>query len=178
MANKLVVINGSYRPDGTTSQCLRAVSLKLARKYSLETVYFFLDDNIMACKHCGFGNCHKGCQYKDQFQDIALELEQAERILIGSPVYLDFPTPKTLAFLSRLNSLAETTNREFFRDKKAHLHANGYCSGTKAVIGIMMRACEMLGFTIEGRSTTEYVELWRDKKIRGGMLPEDSCFLE
>lgn len=42
----------------------------------------------------------------------------------------------------------------------------------------MMRACEMLGFSMDGHSTIEYIELWRDKKIRGGMIPREGCWLE
>jgi multimeric flavodoxin WrbA len=175
---KLIVINGSYRKNGTTTKCLTAVSEKLAEKYNLEISYFFLENNIRACINCGPGNCIKNCRFKDQFQKITKEIEEAPRVLIGTPVYLDFPTPKTLAFLSRLNSLAEPTESEFFQEKCIHLHANGYCSGTKAAIRVMMTACEMLGFTIEGRSTTEFVEIWPDGKIRGGMTRGDACFIE
>ena len=39
-----------------------------------------------------------------------------------------------------------------------------------------MGACEMLGFTIEGRSTREYVVLWKDKKLRGGMTRNDTFY--
>ncbi|HBM45988.1 MAG: Multimeric flavodoxin WrbA family protein [Parcubacteria group bacterium GW2011_GWF2_38_76] len=174
----LVVINGSYRKDGITAKCLEAVSKKIAKQHNMAIVNFFIDDNIKACNNCGPGNCVIGCHFSDQLQLIANEIKKADRVLIGSPVYLDFPTPKLLSFLSRLNCYAESTNREFFRDKRIHIHANGYCSGTKAVIGILMRACEMLGFTIEGRSTTEYIEIWKDKKIRGGMNSKDICLLE
>lgn len=175
---RLLVINGSYRKEGVTTKCLEAIYNKLAKKHDLTIEYVFLDNTISACISCGVGNCQIGCRISDQFQEIAKAIERAERVLIGSPVYLDFPTPKLLSLLSRLNCYAEATNREFFRDKRIHIHANGYCSGTKAVIGTLMNACEMLGFTIEGRSTTEYVEIWKDKKIRGGMDPSDACFLE
>ncbi len=172
---KIVVINGSYRPNGFTAKCLKAEAERLSREHDLEIKYFFLDDNIPACRNCS--PCHKGCQFIDQFQKITKEIEGAERVLFGSPVYLDFPSPKLLAFLSRLTSLAESTQREFFRDKKAHFLATAYCSGTKTVIHCLMGACEMLGFTIEGRCSKEYIQLWRDKKIRGGMKSEDAAFL-
>jgi len=177
MKEILVVVNGSYHPDGITSRCLDSVSKKLAEKYDLEIVYHHLDDNIKACVDCGIGRCKKGCCFQDQFQSICADIEKATHVLIGTPVYLDFPTPKLLAFLSRLNSLAESTGRKFFEGKNIHIHANAYCSGTKACIGVLMSACEMLGFTISGRSTTEYIELWRDNKIRGGMSRSDCSFL-
>jgi hypothetical protein len=37
----------------------------------------------------------------------------------------------------------------------------------------------MLGFTIAGRSTREYIALWKDKKLRGGMNPKtDAVIIE
>lgn len=177
MEKKLVVINGSYRKNRLTKKCLDAEAQRLKEKYKIREIkYFLLDDQLMACVHCD--QCQVGCIIQDQFQKIAREIKDAERVLFGSPVYLDFPTPKLLAFLSRLTCYAENTEREFFRGKKAHFVATAYCSGTKTVIHTLMGACEMLGFTIEGRSSKEYVRLWKDRKIRGGMTRKDACFLE
>lgn len=177
MEKKIVVVNGSYRPKKYTYRALMAEAERLQKQYNIQEIkYFFLDDSIAACRHCS--QCQLGCRFNDQFQEIAYELKDAERILLGSPVYLDMPSAKMVAFLTRLCSYSETTNREFFRNKKAHFVSVAYCSGTKAVIHTLMSACEMLGFTMEGRCSREYVFLWKDKKVRGGMCREDICFLE
>lgn len=174
---KMVVINGSYRKNGFTKKCLDSEMKRLKIKYDINEIkYFFIDDNMVGCMN--HSNCQKGCIIKDQFQEISKEIENADRVLIGSPVYLDFPAPKLLAFLSRLTCYSESTNREFFRDKKINIISTGYCSGTKTVIHTLMGACEMLGFTIEGRSTKEYIQLWKDKKIRGGMTKEDVSYIK
>ena len=173
---KLVVINGSYRPYQNTYDALQAEGKRLAKKHDLNMVYFYLDDDIKSCHQCV--RCEVPCRFEDQFHEIVKEIKKADRVLIGSPVYLDFPSPKLLAFLTRLTSLAESTNREFFRDKKMHFVATAYCSGTKTVIHTLMGACEMLGFTIEGRSSKEYIELWKDRKLRGGMSSADACYLD
>lgn len=176
ISKKLIVINGSYRPNGYTKICLDKEATRLSKKYKLKDIkYFFLDD-LVGCRHCA--KCSINCIIKDQFQKIVREIDEAERVLLGSPVYLDFPSPKLLSFLSRLTCLAENTQREFFRNKKVHFVATAYCSGTKTVIHSLMGACEMLGFTIEGRSSKEYIQLWRDKKIRGGMTSQDCCYLD
>jgi multimeric flavodoxin WrbA len=164
--SKLVVLNGSYHRAGVTARCLNAVAKKIPFDFRKN---IFIANDLMSCVGCGPGKCIPGCNFKDQFQEIAGQIQTADYVLIGSPVYLDMPTAKLVALLTRLNCYAESTNREFFRGKRVHIHANGYCSGTKAVIRTIMGACEMLGFTVDGRSTTEYVELWKDKKIRGGM---------
>lgn len=117
------------------------------------------------------------CNIKDSFQNILKKIETASDVLIGLPVYLDMPTPQTVAFLTRLNCMAENTNREFFKNKKVHLLSTAYCSGTKTCIHTMMGACKMLGFTIDGRSTREYITKWNDKKLRGGLNNQDAIFL-
>lgn len=88
------------------------------------------------------------------------------------------PTPETVAFLTRLNCMAENTDRTFFENKKIHLLATSFCSGTKTCIHTMMGTCEMLGFTIDGRSTRESIVKWNDKKIRGGMHRSDVMYLD
>lgn len=105
-------------------------------------------------------------------------MDDCTDVLLGSPVYLDMPTPQTAAFLTRLNCMAENTDRTFFEGKNIHLLSTAYCSGTKTCIHTMMGACEMLGFTVPGRSTREYICKWDDKKIRGGMHRDDVIWFE
>lgn len=177
--NKLVVVNGSPRPDNNsnTYQALMAeVEFLKEKNPEMETKYFKLPTNLSGCINCR--ECSVDCNIKDNFQEIVETIEDADVVMLGSPVYLDMPTPEMVAFLTRLNCKAENTNREFFRDKKAYLVATSFCSGTKTVLHTMMGACEMLGFTIEGRSTREYITLWQDEKLRGGMTREDAIYVK
>ena len=176
---KLVVINGSPREDSisNTYKALNAEIKFYKEKYpDLKVVYFKLPKNMQGCVNCN--KCNIDCNIKDEFQNIVAEIESASDVLIGSPVYLDMPTPQTVAFLTRLNCKAENTDREFFKDKNIHLLSTSFCSGTKTCIHTMMGACEMLGFTIGGRSTREYIVKWSDKKLRGGMSINDAIFIE
>ena len=176
---KLVVINGSPRPDdiSNTYKALKAeIKFHKEKNEDLEVVYFKLPGNLQGCVNCP--KCIEGCNVKDIMQKIIEELKDADAMLLGSPVYLDMPTAQTVAFLTRLNCMAENTNRTFFEGKKAYLLSTSWCSGTKTCIHTMFGACEMLGFTIEGRSSREYIRLWKDNKLRGGMHREDVIFLE
>lgn len=177
--NKLVIINSSPRPDNVsnTYKALMAEKDFLRRKNpNMVVKYFKLPNSLRGCMNCQ--KCSINCNIKDEFQTIVNEIEGATHIMLGSPVYLDMPTPQMVAFLTRLNCKAENTNREFFKDKKVLLLSTSFCSGTKTVIHAMMGACEMLGFTIEGRSTREYICMWKDNKLRGGMKREDSIYIE
>lgn len=177
--NKLVVINGSPRPD-TISNTYKALTSEVEflkeKNKKMEISYFKLPINLNGCINCK--QCKIDCNIKDEFQEIVKKIETADTVMLGSPVYLDMPTPQMVAFLTRLNSKAENTNREFFKNKKVLLVATGYCSGTKTTIHAMMGACEMLGFTIEGRSSREYISLWQDNKLRGGMTKEDAIYIK
>ena len=176
---KLLIINGSPRPDtiSNTYKALMAEMKYYKNKFpDLDIIYKKLPADIVGCRNCE--KCNLYCNIKDNFQEIVKDMETATDILLGSPVYLDMPTPQTVAFLTRLNCMAENTDRKFFEGKKVHLLSISYCSGTKTCIHTMMGACEMLGFTIEGRSTREYICKWDDKKLRGGMHYSDSIYLE
>jgi len=171
---KIVVINGSYRKNGFTTACLNAI---IKKKYPKDNIVnFFLQNDIHACQYCK--KCEEWCRYEDQFQKIVKEIIDANIVLIGSPVYNDMPTPKLMAFLSRLSFIAERKHREFTKNTQVEILAVGYCSGTKSTIHSIMGACEMAGFDIMGRSTREYVILWKDGKIRGGRNAQDTIILD
>lgn len=178
---KLVIINGSPRPDeaSNTKRALKSFSEYFIAEnkehgIEVESVYFKLTPDFRGCMNCK--ECVQYCHIKgDMFWRILKELEDATDVMIGSPVYLDMPTPQTVAFLSRLNCMAESTERKFFEGKRVWLCSTAYCSGTKTCLHSMMGACEMLGFTIPGRSTREYIQKWDDTKIRGGMSSTKDC---
>ena len=177
---KMVVINGSPRKDSisNTYRALQAeIKYFLEKNPNLKIEYFKLPANMNGCIDCG--HCKPGCvQEGDNFREIVKSMEDSTDVLLGSPVYLDMPTPQTVAFLTRLNCMAENTNRAFFNNKFIHLVSTAFCSGTKTCIHTMMGACEMLGFSIGGRSTREYIYKWNDTKLRGGMTREDAIFLD
>ena len=177
---KLVVINGSPRSDkiSNTYKALQAETEFFKKRYpNLETTYFKLPRDMNGCFACA--KCTPGCVQKgDNFKNIVDEMKDATDVLIGSPVYLDMPTTQIVAFFTRLSSLMENTDREFFKDKRAWLLSTAFCSGVKTCLHTMMGACEMLGFTLPGRCTREYVIKWDDKKLRGGMSRNDAIFLE
>ena len=167
--NKIILlINGSPNKYGTTYKVLNEYGnyLKTKLKYD-EIKYIKLPVGLKDCVNCI--ECNQYCNQKDEFQNILNDVKFCDHIIIGSPVYLDTPTSQTLSFLHRLNCMAENTKREFFKNKNVYIVSTAYCSGTKQVINTIMGACEMLGFNIKGRSSREYIKLWNDKKIRGGL---------
>jgi len=177
---KLVIINGSPRNDSisnTYKALMAEANFYKSKLPDLQTEYFKLPKDMRGCFNCE--KCIPKCvQTGDNFTKIIDSMENATDVMIGSPVYLDMPTPQVVAFLTRLNCMAESTDRKFFADKAIHLVSTAFCSGTKTAIHAMMGACEMLGFTIRGRSTREYITKWNDKKLRGGLSRDDAIWIE
>jgi len=169
---KILAINGSPRKEGDTKRILKEEIEKFWTGPYYESEIIDLE-HISECLACGGHQkaCKIGCIIKDQMQILIKKLKEADILILGSPVYMDMPTARTIAFLSRLT---EQTKHNRFSNigKYASALASGYCSGTKAVISSLNNALEMMGFEIQGRSSREYLEIWRDNKTRGG-VPND-----
>ena len=169
---RIVAVNGSPRTNGDTKRMLEEEIKRYwtnaytdVRKADLE--------HITECLACGGHQkkCRPGCVIDDQMTELLPLVKDCDALLIGSPVYMDLPTSRIVAFLSRL-TLETKHNRRAYIGKHAYAFATGYCSGTKAVIGAINNALEMMGFDIPGRSSREYIELWKDGKTRGGVPDE------
>ena len=85
-----------------------------------------LPKDMNGCFNCK--TCIPRCVQKgDNLKDIIDAMEDASDVMLGSPVYLDMPTPQTVAFLTRLNCMAENTDRKFFANKVIHLVSTAFC---------------------------------------------------
>lgn len=169
---KVLAVNGSPRRNGDTKRLLKEeIDKYWTGPYYQSTI---LDlQHIVECVACGGHQkkCEPDCIVDDQMTRITPLVKNANVLLLGSPVYMDLPTARTVAFLSRLTGQTKF-NRRAFIGKYATAVSPAWCSGTKAVISSLTNALEMMGFTIQGRSTREYVALWPDAKTRGG-VPHD-----
>ncbi|VVB74191.1 Iron-sulfur flavoprotein [Candidatus Tiddalikarchaeum anstoanum] len=135
-------------------------------------------DGISECVACGGHqkNCRPECVFDDQMVTLKPLVMKSDVLLLSSPVYMDLPTARAVAFLSRLTGETKY-NRRAFIGKFASVLSPSWCSGTKNVISSLNNALEMMGFTIQGRSSREYVKLWQDNKTRGG-VPNDYFYPE
>ncbi|MDO5480994.1 MAG: NAD(P)H-dependent oxidoreductase [Candidatus Saccharibacteria bacterium] len=186
---KAVFINGSPRPDSASNTYKALMAERdFFKKRAMETSEDFSCEYLkipsdfsgcIGCNSCSSLSPYCSQQNNQSFLENTIDtIRPATDIILGSPVYLDLPTPQVVAFLTRLNCMAETTDREFFRGKNMWLVSVSFCSGTKTCIHALMGATEMLGFTLPGRGSREYIFKWDDKKLRGGMRRKDQIFLD
>jgi multimeric flavodoxin WrbA len=98
---KVLLLNGSPHENGSTRAALNAVAAEL-EKAELQTEFFQLGvkpiRGCIACHKCAAGRC----VYNDDAVNRFLErMEQADALVIGSPVYYAAPNGELLALLNR-----------------------------------------------------------------------------
>ena len=99
---KVLLINGSPKKSGCTYTALCEIEKEL-NKQDIETVMVNVPHNCDSCLACD--NCHKthnGCFKKDVVNDTYTLLDEADGVVVGSPVYYAGPSGSLLSFLDRL----------------------------------------------------------------------------
>ena len=102
---KVLLINGSPRPDGNTFCCLQEIETTL-HKYGLETEIVQVgQDPIRMCINCG--GCHQpnsdGCVFDDDLCSVITEkMATADALIVGTPVYYGQPNGGVLSLMQRL----------------------------------------------------------------------------
>lgn len=99
---KVLMIDGSPRVDGNTAIALREMEkVFVAQGIEVETVKIG-NRMIRGCIACG--TCYKAgkCVFDDEVNEIAKKLEEADGLVVGSPVYYASANGTLLSFLDRL----------------------------------------------------------------------------
>lgn len=104
---KVLAFNGSPRKGWNTEKLLQK-ALEGARSVGAETELIQLYDQefkgCVSCLACKRKNSTTNglCAYRDALTPILKKAQQADALIVGSPVYYDYPTAQTRAFLERL----------------------------------------------------------------------------
>ncbi|MGI6217753.1 MAG: flavodoxin family protein, partial [Coriobacteriales bacterium] len=99
---KVVLVNGSPRPNGCTFTALTEVAGAL-KKNGIETQIFQVGKKPVAgCLECGACSNTKMCVIEDVVRDFAEVAETADGFVFGSPVYYASINGQMSAFLDRV----------------------------------------------------------------------------
>ncbi len=102
---KVVGITGSPRRGGNTDLLLAEV-MKGAASRGAEIKTIILNDlNITPCQHCDACLEAGKCKIKDDMQMVYRELEEADRIVLASPIHFMGLTAQMKAMIDRCQSL-------------------------------------------------------------------------
>ena len=99
---KVLLINGSPRKYGCTYTALKEAAETL-EKEGIETEIIQVGHHaVRGCIACG--QCRKNgkCVFDDIVNEVSVKFEEADGLIIGSPVYYASPNGTLLSFLDRL----------------------------------------------------------------------------
>ena len=102
---KVLMINGSPRPDGNTFCCLKEIETTL-QKRGIETEIVQIGRKpVRMCINCG--GCHqndgKGCVFDDDLCSVITgKMATADSLIVGTPVYYGQPNGGVLSLMQRL----------------------------------------------------------------------------
>ena len=99
---KVFMLNGSPRKDGNTSIALREMEQTFAKEgIETETVQVG-NKNIRGCIACNFCKDNGRCVFDDAVNQLAPKFEEADGLVIASPVYYASANATLIACLDRL----------------------------------------------------------------------------
>jgi multimeric flavodoxin WrbA len=112
---KVIGIVGSPRPRGNTEYLVNE-ALSVLQNEGIEVEMIKLGEkNVAPCEGCNACKELLNCQIEDDFQEIFEKMEQADGIIVGSPVYFGSASPQIMALLDRAGYVAMRRNRSLER---------------------------------------------------------------
>ncbi|MCL2116145.1 MAG: flavodoxin family protein [Methanobrevibacter sp.] len=117
---KIVGFSGSPRKNGSTNALIKRI-LKKAEENDHDTSVHYLNDfNINPCQACNFCSENEGCDLDDDVNDLHKVLDNADYVIIGSPIYYGEVSAQTKLFTDRFFSIFNSKTKSL-KGKKAIL---------------------------------------------------------
>ncbi|WP_261788989.1 flavodoxin family protein [Methanosarcina siciliae] len=101
---KVLGLVGSPKIDGNTSRLVNAVLEGAAEKGAETVVYNIASLDIKGCDACGRCQEQGCCAINDDMQELYREIQTADVIVLGSPVYMWQVTAQTKLLLDRMTA--------------------------------------------------------------------------
>jgi multimeric flavodoxin WrbA len=99
---KILAINGSPRTNGNTSLVLKDLLAKAEAAGAHISYYDLADLNIKDCKACMKCKKEDCCSQKDDMETIRPLIQEADLLVLGSPIYMGDQTGLMKCFIDRL----------------------------------------------------------------------------
>lgn len=99
---KVLMINGSPHPNGCTARALKEVADTLTTQGVETQIITIGNKDIRGCIGCYYCQQHGRCVFNDTVNEVAPLFEEADGLIIGTPVYYAHANGGLLSFLDRL----------------------------------------------------------------------------
>ncbi|WP_440059287.1 flavodoxin family protein [Thermogladius sp. 4427co] len=152
---KIIIINGSPRPNGSTSKLASIAAKGVEDGGGVPEIVRLYDYRIEPCKGCvseDVKKCYFPCPaYSDDFNRIAGKLVESEGFIIATPVYWYAPSGVLKNFIDRLTSLENMIfhiGKSLLDGKVAGFIAVGADSGVMMALSYLMIVMNSMGVLI------------------------------
>ncbi len=99
---KVLLLNGSPKADGCTATALKEM-IAVFNEEGIDTEIIQVGNkDIRGCVSCGYCEKNDKCVVNDLVNEVASKFEQADGLVVGSPVYYSSPNGTILSFMDRL----------------------------------------------------------------------------
>lgn len=99
---KVLMLNGSSKPNGNTYIALQEVGQQLAREGIEYEIFQMGAEPVGDCIGCG-GCSEKGCVFQeDKVNEFIAKAKEADGFVFGTPVYYAHPSGRIQSFLDRV----------------------------------------------------------------------------
>ncbi len=99
---KVLLLNGSPKADGCTATALNEM-ITVFHEEGIETEMIHVGNkNIRGCIACGYCRKNGKCVVDDLVNEVSGKFEEADGLVVGSPVYYGSPNGTILSFMDRL----------------------------------------------------------------------------
>ena len=101
---KVLLINGSPHAKGSTYTALHEMEQIFTKEHMETEILHVGNQDIRGCIACSCGACSKlgKCAFSDMVNEVAPKFEEADGLVVGSPVYYASANATLIAFLDRL----------------------------------------------------------------------------
>ncbi len=100
---KVLILNGSPHVNGCTATALNEM-ISVFEKEGIETELIQVGNKaVRGCISCGYCEKNGKCVFDDDLvNEVALKFEEADGLVVGSPVYYSSPNGTIISFMDRL----------------------------------------------------------------------------
>ncbi|MDO5835781.1 MAG: NAD(P)H-dependent oxidoreductase [Methanobacterium sp.] len=148
---KILTIIGSPRRKGNSYQAARKLEKEMKKKGDYEFEYLFLKNtDLQACRGC-FNCVPRGiefCPLKDDRQIIQDKMQEADGLVLVSPVYVMMVSALLKNFIDRVAYLC---HRPAYHGKKAMVLCTTAGIGSKETLNYMETITKSWGYQVTGK---------------------------
>jgi multimeric flavodoxin WrbA len=115
---KILGLVGSPKIDGNTSKLVSAILEGAAEKGAETVIYNLASLDIKGCDACGRCQVHGCCVIDDDMQELYREIQTADAVVLGSPVYMWQMTAQTKLLVDRMTAFLKPNFSSRLDNKK------------------------------------------------------------